>query len=511
MERATSSRALRVSRRARIAPSLFAFCAALPCGCRDAAPPPPNIVLVVVDTLRADRTTLHGYERETTPQLAAWATGGTVFERAQAASSWTVPSMAMLLTGRYRVGGGRSLGWDGEALGSTLSRAGYRTIGIVANPVLNELQGFTEGYESYDLIQGREDATDPLHIGSWTAQLVVKKALRWLRVERDDEPFLLYLHLMDPHHPYEPDEIDAFDWSDAATPARRALYNERLASAGAAAIQTQELRAVERQQALYDAEVLQVDRGLGELFAYLESSGLDEHTIVILTSDHGEGLWQRSSMDGWVNTGRHENQLIPELYRGHGEQLYEELVHVPLVFRGPGVPAGRRDARPTSLIDVYPTLFALLDLAPPAGLQGRDLFSETPPARDDLYSHCSRGTTITEGGRWKLHLPSDRILAVGASPVLYDLASDPLEEQPLADAAIITRLRAKVRAWTAINEEDTEELPIAAQRQLLLQMGYVGLAEDLDEDWTREEVRRAMKAVREARKALEGDRSSAGD
>ena len=487
---------------ARLPGALALACSLCLLGCGSAAEERENVILIVVDTLRAGRTSLHGYERETTPRIAEWAEGGTVFDRAQAPSSWTVPSMAMLLTGRYRVGGGRSLTKEGGTLCAALSAEGYRTIGIVANPVLNEFQGFDVGYETYDLLRGKEDDTDPLHIGSWTAQIVVAKALRWLREELDEGPFLLYLHLMDPHHPYEPDHPDAFAWRAAKTSERRALYDARLVSTGRDPIHDDEFHTLERLQAAYDAEILQVDQGLGELFDYLESSGLMQSSIVVLTSDHGEGLWQRPSGDGWVNTRRHENQILPELYRGHGEQLYEELLHVPLVFHGPGVPAGRRDARPTSLIDVLPTLFSLLDLSPPEGLQGHALFQDPDSSgHDALFSTCSRGTTITQDGRWKLHLPNAVILARGARPVLFDLESDPLEETPIEDPAREAQLSSKITAWLALHRRDAEELPIEEQRRLILQMGYIGLAADLHKDMSKEEIQRLFKLEREQRKA----------
>jgi len=315
---------------------------------------------------------------------------------------------------------------------------------------------------------------------------------------------------MDPHFPYEPDNPDAFDWRAAKTPERRASYDARLASTERAPISDREFTTVERLQAAYDAEILQVDQGLGALFDYLDSSGLMESSLVVLTSDHGEGLWQRPSGDGWVNTARHENHLLPELYRGHGEQLFDELLRVPLVIRGPGVPEGERDARPVSLIDVSPTLFALLDLPPPAGFQGEPLFGEKASGgREELFSVCSRGTVLTEGGRWKLHLPSERIQDRGARPALFDLEADPFELAPLTDPAREARMSAKVEAWVALHKEDAEELPIEEQRRLLLQMGYVGLAEDLDEDMSLEEVQRAFRAEREQRRAEAG--TQAGD
>jgi arylsulfatase A-like enzyme len=464
-----------------------------------------NVVLVVVDTMRADRASLYGYDRETTPEISEWAEGGAVFERALAASSWTVPSMGMLLTGRYRVGGGKALDAGNPLLSSTLAGEGYRTVGIVANPVLNKLQGFTDGYESYDLILGKQDMSDPLHPGSWTTQLVVEKALRWLREERDERPFMLYLHLMDPHFPYEPDQPEAFDWGASSTPARRKRYDDALDSKGESPVNDTEYQNLERLQAAYDAEILQVDAGLGVLFDYLDESGLTETTIVVLTGDHGEGLWQRPTGDGWINESPLQGQLVSKLYRGHGEHLFDELLHVPLVLRGPGVQEGVRSAQPVSLVDVVPTLLSLLDISPRQELHGRPLFDEATGEREsrDHFSICSRGMSITEGGRWKLHLPSDRSRRRGADPLLFDLEADPQELRPLKEERTAVRLTEKLHAWENRYRKDVEQRSLEEQRALLLQMGYVGLAEDLTEEMSLEEKQRALKLEREQRKAAE--------
>ena len=484
----------------------FALCVASlaavsSCGSNET--PKKNVILIVVDTMRADRASLYGYERETTPRISAWAERGAVFERALAPSSWTVPSMGMLLTGQYRVVDGKALDDEATPLSATLTREGYRTIGIVANPVLNKLQGFTSGYESYDLILGKQDMSDPLHPGSWTTPFVVKKALRWLKEERDERPFMLYLHLMDPHFPYEPDEPDAFDWRGARSKKRRQGYDEALALTNEAPLNDFQYQNLERLQAAYDAEILQVDSGLGVLFDYLDKSGLSDSSIVVLTADHGEGLWQRPTADGWINEGPLEGQLVSKLYRGHGEHLYDELLHVPLVLRGPGVEEGLRYEQPVSLVDVVPTLLSLLDISPPVELHGEPLLSKESAqlASRDHFSICSRGMSITEEGRWKLHLPNARIIARGAEPVLFDLKEDPLEQTPIKDEAIKARLTAKLAAWTSRYEREVEALSIDEQRQLLLQMGYVGLAEDLTEEMTDEEKQRRFKLEKDQRKA----------
>jgi len=471
-------------------------------GCAHEEPPKKNVVLVVIDTVRVDRTSLYGHERTTTPAIDAWAQRGTTFERANSASSWTVPSMGMLLTGRYRCGSGKTISDSQRLLSQVLEGAGYRTIGIVANPVLNHLQGFDVGYEQYDLTEGDFETELVERRWGWPGSIVVDKGIRWMRELRDDRPFMLYLHLMDPHYPYSPVEGIPFTWQKDLSPAKRASFEANLAPQHAGAITTKLYKNMERMLAAYDAEILEVDQELARLFAYLDESGLSENTVVVLTSDHGEGLWEHSSADGWVNEASFSQSIVPELYRGHGEQLYEELIHVPLAFVGPGVPTGVRERRVVSLVDVVPTLLSLLDVASPTELHGMPLFGDEALAeRTEVFSRCARGTSITVDGRWKLLLPEDHVAERGGLTALYDLSVDPGEDHPIDDPERSRELAAQISAWKARYSEVAEEMPIEKQRELLRQMGYLGLANELDENTTPEEVRELLKAGRARREA----------
>jgi len=469
-------------------------------GCAHRDPPKKNVVLVVVDTMRADRASLYGCERTTTPAIDEWAARGTTFERANSTSSWTVPSMGMLLTGRYRCGGGKTITDSQRLLSQVLEGAGYRTIGIVANPILNSLQGFDVGYERYELTEGDYETALVERRWGWPGSVVVDKGIRWMRDFRDDHPFMLYLHLMDPHFPYSPVEGIPFTWEKDLSPERRASFEANLAPQHAGTITTNQYRKMERLLAAYDAEILQSDLELARLFAYLEESGLSENTVVVLTSDHGEGLWARSSADGWVNKNSNSRSVVPELYQGHGEQLYGELVHVPLAFVGPGVPAGVREERVVSLVDVVPTILSLLDVASPTELHGIPLFGD--PALDertDVFSLCARGTSITVDGRWKLLLPAEHVAKRGGVTRLYDLKVDPGEDHPIDDPERADELTSRIMAWRVRYSEDGGKRSIEEQRKLLLQMGYVGLADELDEDMTPEEAKELLKAGRARR------------
>ena len=481
-------------------------------GCGGDPPAKKNVILIVVDTMRADRASLYGGERRTTPEIDEWAKRGAVFEQANSASSWTVPSMGMLLTGRYRCGGGKTISDNQRLLSQVLQDVGYRTIGVVANPVLNSLQGFDVGYEQYSLTERDYETSAVERRWGWPGSVVVDKGIRWMEEFRDERPFMLYLHLMDPHYPYAPIEGIPFMWEEGMSDERRAAYEANLASEHAGSIADPQYRAMERALAAYDAEILQSDRELGRLFDFLDESGLSEDTLVVLTSDHGEGLWAHSSADGWVNEASFSQSIVPELYRGHGEQLFGELIWVPLVFVGPGVPTGVREGRTVSLVDVVPTILSILDIASPTELHGIPLFGDAAlDGRDEVFSRCARGTSVTVDGQWKLHLPSDRVAKRGGITALYDLHADPGEESPINDPRRVRALSARIRAWETRYSEQAESMSLKEQRELLLQMGYVGLAADLDEDMSAEERQRALKAEREQRKASAGTKASDGE
>ena len=481
--------------------------------CAEPAAPKKNVVLVVIDTLRADRTSLYGSERTTTPAIDQWAQRGAVFERANSASSWTVPSMGMLLTGRYRHGSGKTFADSQRLLSQVLQGAGYRTIAVVANPVLNSLQGFDVGYEQYDLTEGDYETSLTERRWGWPGSVVVDKGIRWMREFRDDRPFMLYLHLMDPHFPYAPVEGVPFMWEEDMSSERRARFEAKLAESDAGAITNNLYKGMERMLASYDAEILETDHELKRLFDYLDESGLSEDTLVVLTSDHGEGLWEHSSKDGWVNEASFAQSIVPELYRGHGEQLFGELVNVPLAFVGPGVPAGLRDERPVSLVDVVPTILSLIDVASPTELHGLPLFDDPAlDARDEIFSRCARGISVTLEGRWKLHLPADHVAKRGGVTALYDLKVDPGEDHPIDDLERTRELTARVMAWKARHSEAADKMSIDEQRSLLIQMGYVGLANELNEETTQEEARGLIEAGRKRKDARrEGARGGAGE
>ena len=366
----------------------------------------PNVVLYVVDTVRADRLGVYGYEKPTSPRLDAFAAGAVVFENAYAQSSWTRPAMASLFTGllppAHRTVGRRSvLPEDVTTLAEILAANGYEGMGLVRNPNVGRAFGFAQGFTRFRSEDRERDET------------MLERVRLWLD-ERQDAgvPFFLYLHAIDPHGPYDPapEFEQMFDAGDAPAHYRTVRYLLEL-NGGEAEPDEGTAEALSR---LYDAEVAQNDRAFGELLDELEARGLAEDTAVIHVSDHGEEFEEH---------GRWE----------HGVSLYEEVLRIPLVMRLPGVPAQRVEP-PAQHVDVLPTLLGYLGIeALPT--DGRDLLAERRRGDDppDVYTHLDvdghRASSVIRG-RYKLVLPQSP--SQGTAPMLFDLEADPGELDDLA-------------------------------------------------------------------------------
>jgi len=428
---------MRIPPRATSACIALAAAAALCTACSGAAPGPArNLLVVCIDTLRADHVGAYGYPRATTPLIDALARQGTVFASAHAHSNWTVPSTASLLTSLYpsEHGAGiegrvRLLGEDTpilqmrdgvETLAMRLRRAGFRTGLLSANPFL--FGRFEAGFDSAEV--GRKNA----------AQLT-SAALRWLD-GREGGRWFLYLQYMDLHQPVEPPPpfFDLFrvaeggvrgpehtGWSfgrledrrDLDAPAFRRYRAHRLA--------------------LYDGALRFIDEEVGRIYRRLEETGQARQTLVVITSDHGEELWDHALAE-------HATGGDPRGFWGvgHGHSMYEELLRVPLIFAGPGVAGSRRVPCAVRQVDVVPTALELLGLASPSGLRGRSLASllrrgatpegcvETPLiAESPAYGPDSQA--VIWRGR-KLVARSDGV------EILFDLRADPGERRDLAGA-----------------------------------------------------------------------------
>ncbi len=343
-------------------------------------PAPPLMLLVTVDTLRADRLGAYGNPHQLTPALDALAQQSVLFERAYAASSFTLPSVASLLTGRYP----EELGIrDNESgvpagvptLAHTLHVAGWKTGAVVSNFVLRASTGLASGFDIFD-----DEFTEAEAIRGWPERvgpdttlsaLHVLDALRPLPSATETppvtatQPVFLWVHYQDPHGPYTPPTgaRDDLLTAAAASPYGSRNLEVRQDTRGLGGIPDYQYLEGRKDAAFYlagyDAEVRETDRAIGALFDGLRARGLFDEALILFGADHGEGLGED---DYWF---------------AHGELLSDSLVNVPLMLRIPGRPPERRHDV-ASLVDVMPTVLDLLGLPFDTGEQsapGRALFS----------------------------------------------------------------------------------------------------------------------------------------
>jgi len=330
---------------------LWALClaAALPvlCGCSRDAGRARNVILVSLDTLRADRLSCYGYERETSPFLDGFAESGTLFETTVAQSPWTLPSHATMLTGRFPhrngvVSEARTLAPEVPTLATVLCDQGMITGAIVNSHWLSKEQGLMNGfltYTSFKTLEGNKGKS------------ITDRAIAWLD-RYSAKPFFLFVHYYDVHSSYEPEPAyrDLFTgkYGGLADGSTLQLINVR---GGALEYNAEDIAHVSD---LYDAEIRQLDDQIARLFAHISELGLDENTCVVITADHGEEFME------------HGNVL-------HGRTMYGEVLDVPLIMRGPGIPTGKRVKEIAMLADIMPTVLGRLGLG--GGKSGADLVS----------------------------------------------------------------------------------------------------------------------------------------
>jgi len=443
-----------------------------------AKPGRKNVLLVLVDTTRADHLSCYGYPRPTSPTVDALAREGVLYERAISQASWTWPATASVLTARYPHAHG-ILGPDRcyldesiETLPELLQKEGYTTYGISANALICRAQNFNQGFETF------------VEAFRWPADRVAGDFLSWLD-RNEGHAFFAYLHFMDPHHPYTPPEAvrrvvapEMFDGEDdlaALLRIKEGQTNMRT---------VQKLRAdKDHIVALYDAEIRHFDDELGRILDALRAKKLFDDTIVVVTSDHGEEFWEHGHI-------------------GHAKTLYQELIRVPLVVRAPGLAAPARENALVETIDVYPTLCEALKIAPPSDVQGQrlpGLSGIAPPVRPrpEAYSTTElswgagkdavmelRSQEALVGPKMKLIRRQERPGSRAREDLLFDLDADPGETNDLAAtmAAAILPLARKLEQWVAENSRlapQNEAASFAASnREMLRRLGYIGGDDD---------------------------------
>jgi len=381
----------------------------------------PHVILIVVDTLRADALSCYG-SGASTPHLDALARDSVVFEGAHTPAPWTLPSMASLMTGVspsvHRVDTARSaLLDDWPTLAEQMRDAGYRTGAIGRNRFLVG-RGFEQGFQSYDLFP-RHRAELPLaklfpfvekralsrHAST---EDLTDRAMAWIEIEREQD-FFLWLHLLDPHQPYTPPAGYTVGWEPAGRLSTAFDLLDEVRDGSFAPTPAE----VERVRDLYLAEVQYLDAQIGRFLQHLRQLDHYDEALIILTSDHGEELWDHGGYE-------------------HGHTLYEELLHVPLLIKLPRDGAAARVTERVDLTGVPATILELCDLPQPPGataslrpywLEG--VLSPLPiHATATLYGNARESVIF---GDFKLVHD-----ATAASHTLHDLLADSDERYDLA-------------------------------------------------------------------------------
>jgi len=391
-------------------------------------PERPHVILVVIDTLRADGLGAYGAGRPTSPRIDAWAASkATVFRDALATAPWTLPSVASILTGlTSRQHGVRArqdaLAPDIPTIATRLAEAGYETRAVTGGAYLRPAFGLHRGFERYDSRQWRRVPRD--------------EALAWIETRGSERPFFLFFHTYYPHAPYPFDEkfVDRDPPYKGWLAGREVTYPEVIDPYNEG---TLDLEASDRRyvRALYDALVAEMDAFVGRFLERLEDLLEDEEFVVILTSDHGEEFFEHDQL-------------------GHGHSLFGELLRVPLLVR---FPRGREGfagevARPVSTLDVVPTLLEVAGLGRPEALAGRSLVGELPGRRARFAEEPMHELLAVVLEDHALLLGRRRRVRGSFGPVqLFDRDRDPGERENLHE-----RLPEKVGELTRILERFQE-------------------------------------------------------
>ncbi|MBW2286373.1 MAG: sulfatase [Deltaproteobacteria bacterium] len=446
-------------------------------GCGDAKP--MNIVLISLDTTRADHLGVYGYEKQTSPNLDRFAERATVYERAYSTSSWTLPTHASIFTGllpmqhgaqsdpssenRSLEYGVRPLAESFSTLGELLRDAGYRTGAVVGGPALRREFGIAQGFDVYD-----DDLTSPRdRLLGKRADQVSQAAIRLVE-GFGSEPYFLFVNFFDPHAPYDPPAPYDHGLLDPDDKEHKVRLIGRL-TAGDVSEPVDRYPADQREWIAgmldaYDAEIRYMDVHLGHLLDAIAASPRGSETLIAITSDHGESF------------GEH-------FYLSHGAHLYEDNVRVPLLLRYPGASDGVRVAAQVQNHQLFPTLLAAAGVDVPAGVDARglevtggDVLLEV--RRSDLNvkffgDFFDRDQMAIQSWPYKL------VLRTTGERELFDLANDPAELHDLSTlepervAELVAKLRSEAASHPPMYEEaDRPELRPETE-EALRALGYL--------------------------------------
>jgi arylsulfatase A-like enzyme len=424
-----------------------------------------NVLIINIDTLRRDHCGIYKYRRATTPSIDMMAARSLVFDNMVSSSSFTVPSVGSLFTSLYPSGHGaigkdemtlnkKSISENNLTLAELLEKDGYHTAAFSASPFISPEFGFGQGFEFFS-------TTESAH-----ADALYDKAMPWLDTHYHEQPFFVYVMFFDPHQPYDPpasterqfqkDYLGYKIWPDSMLknkPVRVAKLSPKITPV-----------ELEFAKSMYDSEISYVDQFVGLILQKMETTGLLDRTMVIITSDHGEEFLEHGGF-------------------GHSRTLYSESIDVPFILYYPGISApGKKIPSLVRNVDVMPTVLDLLGIKPPPKIRGRSLrplFENSEalkpvPAFSELKSFLKPGEYLRA-----LTNPEDKLIVNLPSRKLefYDLAKDPHEktdisaQSPELAKARLSEMDALQKSFVKIAPGKIKK-PSPDQQKLLRAQGY---------------------------------------
>lgn len=465
--------------------------------CGDSPSAKPDVIVIVVDTLRADRLSAYGYERPTSPFMHRLADEGALFEDVTTQFSWTMPSMVSLFSGRYLTEFMPVVPPGNPTLAECFQAAGYETLAVVSNMLLDPSGGFARGFAHFDVGPSRA-GPDPRPRTFEEISEDLWPALD-ARLAGERKPLFLYLHTFDPHDPYVGHET--FDRElpvEAAPGVEPAGWQaSELARMGppppdGRSDWSAELAFLETERGRYDQEVRYTDEQLRLLMQRLEELGVLEHAVVAIVSDHGEGLWEH--VPPLAADVLRDSPPSTFFYHKHGAIQYQEVLDTPMILWGAGVPRGVRAREAVENVDLFPTLLELADVPARGELHGRSLVDvmagQASSWRQFVFSNSVKYTSVREvSSRLKLLIPKGPARLAGWKLQLYDLGDDPHERIDLAERmpAEVERLAQVHAQWKRryptpdYLDAGVREADAARRSEALKALGYTGMDTGLDE------------------------------